>query len=198
MPASMRMATEADAAAVLGIYGPYCESTVISFEYAPPTVGQVAERISQITAHYPWLVLEEDGVVGYAYASRHAERAAYGWSVDTAVYIRPSHHRCGVGRALYATLFAVLRLQGYFKAYAGVTLPNAASVALHEAMGFERVGVFRGVGYKRGAWHDVAWFQMRLQPERPEPPAPVGIAEIVNTPLWFNAVSDGLTRYSGR
>jgi len=191
----IRMATEKDAAAVLAIYGPFCESTVISFEYEPPSIDDVASRITNVTTHSPWLVLDDRGVIGYAYASRHRERAAYAWSIDTAVYIHPAHHRRGVGRALYTALFHLLRRQGYFKAFAGVTLPNPASVGLHRAMGYQPVGVYRGVGYKHGAWRDVAYFQLMLQPERldPAPPRPVGaLADSID---WATAVETGLAEY---
>src|SRR5712671_631763 len=114
--AIIRLASQDDAAAVAAIYGPFCESTAVSFEYAAPSVEEMANRIQTMTTQLPWLVLEACGaVVGYVYASRHKERAGYGWSVDTAAYVSPAHHRRGVGRALYTTLFEVLRLQGYFK-----------------------------------------------------------------------------------
>ena len=169
------MATAADAAAIAAIYAPFCESTIVSFEYAPPSVEEMAGRITATTRQYPWLVLTEDeAVAGYAYASRHRERAAYAWCVDTAVYVSPDHLRQGIGRALYARLFQLLRLQGYVNAYAGVALPNPASVGLHQSVGFEPVGVYRRVGYKHGAWHDVAWFHAELQPPsaNPQPPRP--------------------------
>ena len=132
MTPAIRLAVKDDAAAVAGIYGPFCESTAVSFEYVPPSTEEIANRIRTITAQFPWLVLDDNGVVaGYAYATRHRERAAYGWSADTAVYVSPIHRRCGVGRALYTALCQLLRLQGYFKAYAGITLPNSASTGLH-------------------------------------------------------------------
>jgi phosphinothricin acetyltransferase len=115
--------------------------------------------------------------VGYAYASRHRERAAYQWSVDTTVYVRQGRQRRGVGRALYTALLGVLPLQGYVNAYAGVTLPNPASVGLHTAMGFQPVGTYRRVGWKLGRWHDVAWFQRPLGAGPVDdgvPPAPPG------------------------
>src|SRR5688572_1364455 len=115
MTANIRLARESDAAAIVQIYGPFCESTAVSFEYVAPSTDEIVNRIRTITMHLPWLILEDAGcVAGYAYASRHRERAAYGWSVDTAVYIGPDYHRRGVGRALYTTLFELLRLQGYF------------------------------------------------------------------------------------
>src|SRR4051812_49078465 len=131
MAATIRLASADDAAAVAAIYGPFCDSTVVSFEYAAPSTVEMTSRIAAITIQFPWLVLDDNGTVGgYAYASRHRDRAAYGWSVDVAVYVSPLHHRRGVGRALYTALFHLLRLQGYFKAYAGVTLPNQASTGL--------------------------------------------------------------------
>jgi phosphinothricin acetyltransferase len=200
MPGAMtpriRLAVENDAAAVASIYGPFCESTAVSFEFAPPSTEEIAKRIRSTTARFPWLVLEDDGVLaGYAYASSHRERAAYGWSVDTAVYVGPDHRRRGVGRGLYTTLFRLLRCQGYFKAYAGITLPNGASIALHEAMGFQLVGVYRGVGYKHGVWHDVAHYQVALQPERPDPDPPLPVSAVLESGGWTEALSLGLKQY---
>lgn len=192
---SIRMATDADAAAIAAIYGPFCESTVVSFEYIAPSVTEIAARMRRITEQYPWLVMDHGGVIGYAYASSHHERAAYAWSANTAVYIGPAHHRRGVGRALYTTLLELLRLQGYFKAYAGVTLPNPASTGLHLAMGYAPVGVYQGVGYKRGAWHDVAYFQLALQPERRDPEPPLPVSALVDSTGWAAAVEAGLARY---
>ena len=156
----------------------------------------MTNRIGTVTAQFPWLVLDAAGVVaGYAYATRHRERVAYGWSVDTAVYVSPIHRRCGVGRALYTTLFELLRLQGYFKAYAGITLPNSASTGLHEAVGFTLVGVYHGVGYKHGVWHDVAWYDIALQPERSNPGPPVPVSVLTDSSGWAEAVSQGLKHY---
>jgi L-amino acid N-acyltransferase YncA len=176
---TIRLATERDAAAVAAIYAPFCDSTAVSFESVAPSPEEMANRIRATTAQWPWLVLEIDGVVaGYAYASRHRDRAAYAWAVDTAVYVGDGHRGHGVGRALYTALVDFLRAQGYFKACAGITLPNPASVALHEAIGFKPVGVYRGIGYKLGAWHDVAWYELALQPERADPAPPKRRAEV--------------------
>jgi len=191
---SIRLATSEHAAAIADIYAPYCESTAVSFEVEAPSADEIAKRIAAITAQYPWLVLEDDGVAGYAYASRHRERAAYQWSVDVAVYVSRAQQRRGVGRALYTTLFDLLRHQGYFKAYGGITLPNPSSVGLHEATGFTLVGVYRGVGYKLGAWHDVAWYQKVLQPERAAPPPPASMPS-ASSAEWQNAVARGLQQY---
>jgi phosphinothricin acetyltransferase len=189
---TIRLATEQDAAAVAAIYAPFCDDRVVSFEYAAPTADVMATRIRTITTQWPWLVMDDAGsVAGYAYAGPHRERAAYGWAVDTAVYIGDGYRRRGVGRALYRTLFGLLRLQGYFKACAGITLPNPASVALHEALGFTIVGVYRGIGYKMGSWHDVAWYQAEIQPERADPPPPRPVFDFVGTSEWHKIVADG-------
>jgi L-amino acid N-acyltransferase YncA len=175
----IRFAEELDAAAIQAIYAPYCESSAVSFETKAPSVEEIVQRIHKISGQFPWIVGERDRrVIGYAYGSRHSERAAYQWSVDATVYVSPSAQRTGLGRALYTSLFRILALQGYYKAYAGITLPNSASVGLHEAMGFKPVGVYRGVGYKLGRWHDVGWWELSLRPESDEPPAPRSIQEI--------------------
>jgi len=194
--ATIRMAREADAAAIRAIYGPFCTATSVSFELEPPSEDEIASRVRSVTAGYPWLVLDDDGAVaGYAYAGRHSERAAYGWSVDATVYVAPSHLRRGVARALYTTLFELLRQQGFFKAHAVIALPNPGSIALHEAMGFASVGVYRGVGYKLGAWRDVAHYQLALQPERQNPDPPASPARLLDSPGWTDAVSRGLSHY---
>lgn len=175
----IRLATEADAAAVARIYAPFCESTAVSFETSAPSSEEMASRIRAVVAQWPWLVLEDRGnVAGYAYATKHRDRAAYMWAVDTAIYIDDGHRGRGVGRALYMALFDLLRVQGYFKACAGITLPNPASVGLHTAVGFIEVGVYRGIGYKNGAWHDVGWYELALQPERDNPALPKPISEV--------------------
>jgi len=160
----IRLATTDDAAAVAAIYRPYVAGTAISFEVAPPTTEEMRARMAGVLERLPWLVCEhERHVVGYAYASPHRAREAYQWSVDVAVYIQADQHRRGVGRKLYDELFAQLRRLGYVNAYAGITLPNPQSVGLHEAMGFQPVGVYRKVGFKLGKWCDVGWWHLQLQ-----------------------------------
>jgi phosphinothricin acetyltransferase len=189
---TIRLATPADAEQVQAVYAPYCH-TPISFETGPPDVEEVRGRLAKVLALYPWLVFEDGGeVLGYAYAGQHRERAAYRWSVDTSVYVRQGRHRRGVGRALYRSLLTLLPLQGFVNAYAGVTLPNPASVGLHQALGFQPVGVYRQVGYKYGAWHDVAWFQRPLQTRAGDPPLPRGLEEIRHTAEWAEAMNAGL------
>jgi L-amino acid N-acyltransferase YncA len=166
-----------DAAACAAIYAPYVRESAVSFEEEIPTVEEFAARIARTAATHPWLVCERDGAVaGFAYGARHRERAAYRWSADVSVYVDPAHRRRGIGRELYEALLAQLRAQRFQVACAGITLPNVASVGLHQSFGFEPVGIYRGIGWKAGAWRDVGWWQLRLLPpaddDRP-PPEPL-------------------------
>ncbi len=195
MTACIRMATEADAAAIADIYAPICIETAISFEESAPTVEEMARRIRTVTQTLPWLVLEDGGIAGYVYARPFRERAAYRWSVEVTVYVHEDHRRKGVARALYAALFRILTLQGYYKTYAGVTVPNAASESLHAAVGLVPVGVYHGVGYKYGAWHDVRFYEMALQPEQPVPEEPRAIQAVAQNAQWREALESGLALY---
>jgi L-amino acid N-acyltransferase YncA len=192
MSLHIRFAEPSDAPAIQSIYVPYCESTVISFESAAPTVEQMAKRMAKIMAQYPWLVCGEAGrAVGYVYGSQHRERAAYRWCVDATVYIARSHHRRGIGRALYATLFAMLRAQGYVNAYGGITLPNPGSVGVHESLGFKPIALYPAEGYKFGKWHDVGWWQLELQPHIADPAEPKSIAAIRDSVAIADALAAG-------
>ena len=188
----IRLALEDDGAAVAAIYRPYVETSVISFETAPPDASEMSRRIADTVADFPWLICEIDGrAAGYAYATRHRVRAAYLWSVDTSVYLDRQCWRCGIGRGLYASLFAILVAQGFYNAYAGITLPNPASVALHQAVGFEPVGVYTRTGFKHGGWHDVAWWQLTLQPHTASPQPPLALAALQSRSDWESLVSIG-------
>ena len=192
--AVVRLADGGDAEAVTAIYASIVASTAISFETEPPTVEEMAQRIDKTLAHWPWLVCDRGGeVLGYAYASRHRDRAAYQWSVDVSVYVHPRAHRSGVGRALYTSLVRLLALQGFYTAYAGITLPNAASVGLHEAIGFVPVGVYRKVGFKLGAWHDVGWWSLVLQPTVARPSSPIDLPALAGRPEVGAALTAGLS-----
>jgi L-amino acid N-acyltransferase YncA len=164
-----------DATRVAEIYAPYVRDTSISFEESPPSAPQMAARMANVLARTPWLVAESKTgrVVGYAYASPHRERAGYRWSVDIAAYVDTDWRGRGVGRALYAELVAILRRQRFVNAYAGIALPNPASVALHESMGMRLVGVYERVGFKHGSWVDVAWYGLRLTEPAGVPPEPI-------------------------
>ena len=163
-PTQIRQAVESDAAALLEIYRPAIQGSAISFELVVPAVDEFAGRIRKALASWQWLVAERGGeCVGYAYGSAHRERPAYRWSVEVSAYVHSSHHRQGIGRQLYLRLFDELAAKGFCHAYAGIALPNDASVALHRSVGFEPVGTFRNVGRKFGRWHDVGWFQRTLR-----------------------------------
>lgn len=146
------------------------EDSAISFEESVPDAAEFARRIERMRATHSFLVAEDEGgVVGFAYGGPHRERPAYRWATEVSVYIEERVRRQGVGRALYANLLPLLAGRGYVTALAGITIPNAASVALHEALGFERVGVYRQIGFKAGAWRDVGWWQKSLQPASAPP-----------------------------
>ncbi len=161
-----------DAAACAAIYTPHVEACPTSFEQVPPDAAELARRIARTAATHPWLVAERDGeVVGYAYACPHRTRAAYRWAADVSVYVAAAERRLGIGEALYGELLERLRRQRFQVACAGITLPNEASVGLHESLGFVAVGAFRRIGWKAGAWRDVGWWQLELIPPADGPPA---------------------------
>jgi L-amino acid N-acyltransferase YncA len=173
-PLHIRPATAADAAACAETYAPYVVGTSITFEVEPPTTEQFRARIAQAQAGHEWLVAQRDGtVLGYAYGHQFHERAAYGWTCETSIYLAVSLRRQGVGRALYQELLRRLAGRGYRRALAGIALPNEGSIGLHRALGFEDAGCYRRVGWKNGAWHDVAWMQRDLQPRESDPPVPI-------------------------
>ncbi|HEY6780488.1 MAG TPA: arsinothricin resistance N-acetyltransferase ArsN1 family B [Thermoleophilaceae bacterium] len=162
-----------DAAVCAAIYAPFVLSGPTSFEEVAPDEREMADRIARLTATHPWLVAERDGaLVGYAYACGHRARPAYRWSTDVSVYVDEQSRRLGIGRRLYGELLDRLRSQGFRIACAGITLPNEASVVLHERLGFAAVGVYRKIGWKAGAWRDVGWWQLDLSPEMDEPTEP--------------------------
>jgi phosphinothricin acetyltransferase len=171
----IRDATAADAEACAAIYAPYVTDTPITFELDVPDAAAMAARIAAAAERYAWLVAEDGGrVIGYAYGGPYKVRAAYRWACEVSVYVDRGHHRAGAGRALYDALLARLAARGYRMAIAGMTLPNDASVGLHRAMGFEPIGTYRRIGYKHGAWHDVAWTQRPLTSDSgdDQPPEP--------------------------
>ncbi|MGH7576747.1 MAG: GNAT family N-acetyltransferase [Longimicrobiales bacterium] len=213
-PAHLRLARIADAPAIHAIYAPIVRETAISFEWDPPDVEEIADRMARTVERLPWLVavgaadalatdkvrdtrtahpvvdprstasaLEvhvaaDETVLGYAYATPYRTRVAYRWSTEVSVYVAQAAQRRGVGRRLYNALFALLRAQNYHIAYAGITVPNAASVTLHEALGFERIGVFPDAGFKLGAWHDVLWMHRELAPAVSDPREPLPLSHV--------------------
>jgi phosphinothricin acetyltransferase len=170
---NVRPARPDDARAIAAIYAPYVTDGVISFEADPPDTAEMARRMTAGGDRYPWLVAEDGhAVVGYSYAAPFHRRAAYGWAVETTVYVAGDAHRRGVGRALYTALLDGLTRQGFTRAIGVIALPHPASVALHEAFGFRLVGVNEAVGYKHGRWIDVGIWQRALATPN-VPPEPV-------------------------
>jgi L-amino acid N-acyltransferase YncA len=166
-PCVIRPADSSDAAGCLALYAPFVRDTAVSFETEVPTIAETVRD-------FPWLVAESAGaVIAYAYARRHRERPSYRWSAEVSVYVARESRRRGIARDLYSTLLDVLRRQGYANAYAGIALPNPASVAFHESMGFEPVGIYKKVGFKLGRWHDVGWWSLRLTDATAPPVEPV-------------------------
>lgn len=188
MSAVIRLASAADAADILQIYRPIVQNTHISFEQTAPTVREIADRIDKTLRQYPWLAGEVNGrLAGYAYASAFRARAAYQWTAETTVYIHADFQRRGVSRALYTSLLAILREQGYCSALGVIALPNEASIRAHESLGFRKVGVIRNVGHKAGAWRDTGWWQLELRQAPDKPQAPLSIKHLA-TENHFNAL----------
>jgi len=175
----VRAALLKDAPAIAEIYAPIVRDTSISFEIDPPDAELMAERIRGGSATHPWLVAELDGmVVGYAYASRFRDRPAYRWSVEVSAYVSESMRGRGIGRSLHQALLEILQRQGFRSAFAGIALPNPASVAMHEAVGFTLLGVYREVGFKHGRWHDVGWWRRGLSEALAIPAEPIPFASL--------------------
>ena len=179
---AIRMATEQDIPRILAVYGPYVETTCISFEYTVPTREEFTQRFASYTARFPWLVWEEDGqILGYAYGSAPWTRAAYGWSAEASVYVAPQAHRRGIGRALYEALEKLIFAQGYRVIYCLITTDNPGSVAFHQALGYRVVAELPGCGYKFGKELGIFYMEKRQNlTEYPSAP-PIPIGELVKS-----------------
>ena len=174
-----RFATPEDAPVIAQIYAPFVEGSAVSFEMLPPDAETMAGRIDKLWPGHPWIVAEEDGrVLGYAYGSPYRERKAYQWAVEVTVYLDETARGKGLGRMLYAVLIDLLIRQGFTKAYGVVTLPNPASAALHEAAGFRPFAVYKDIGFKNGAWHDVGWWERDLATGVTPPADPVPLSAL--------------------
>ena len=162
--AIIRPVAAADAEAIARIYNYYILNTVITFEEDPISAEDMAVRIAETQGlPLPWLVAVVEGaIVGYAYARKWRPRSAYRYSVETTIYLEHGHEGRGIGRSLYAALLPLVRERGMHVAIGGVALPNDASIALHEKLGFERVATFRQVGFKHDRWVDVTYLQLVL------------------------------------
>ena len=176
----IRVAEARDAEQIAAIYKPYVEKTAITFEEEPPTAEEIAAKIAKVGATFPFIVFEEPAarageaptILGYAYATRYRERAAYRWSLEDSVYVREDTQGRGIGRALLAALVALLRELGYVKIYAVITPPNPPSVALHERLGFVPLGRFADTAYKLGAWQAIDWMELSLREPSSLPAGP--------------------------
>jgi len=189
VPATIRLVRGSDAAAIREILVPIVRDTVISFELEPPSEEELRERMREVLALTPWLVLEKDGrLLGYAYAGTFRKRAAYRWTVETSIYVHHDARGRGVGRTLYATLLECLRLQGFRLAIGGIALPNDASVSLHESLGFTKKAVFADVGWKLGRWVDVGFWEYALFPASAPLPDPRPFTEFAAAPEFRDAL----------
>jgi phosphinothricin acetyltransferase len=192
MAITIRLAGEQDAEQTLAIYAPVVQYTSCSFEMTPPTIYDMRQRITKTLERLPWLSCDADGAVcGYAYANPHRVRAAYQWSVEVSVYVHPDYRQRGVARGLYTSLTGLLKLQGFYNAFAGITLPNEGGVRLHEATGFEEVGIYPNVAYKLGAWHDVAWWHLSLRDSVAAPEPLVHFPDLQASPDWEATITAG-------
>jgi L-amino acid N-acyltransferase YncA len=167
----IRSALSSDAERVLGIYREFVTQSAVTFETDPPDVDEMRARIQTALGGYAWLVFEEaPNILGYAYANRFHIRPAYRWSVEVSVYLGPRSQGKGIGRSLLDSLLDALVVRGYVNAFAGIALPNPASIRLFESRGFEQIALQKQVGFKLGRWHDVGWWQLRLAPATVPPP----------------------------
>lgn len=172
----IRIAKREDGPACAEIYAPFVEKTDFTFELTAPTGDEMSGRIADTLLLRPWLVWDDGEIRGYAYAAKYRDRPAYQWCTEVSVYVRGDSHRRGIARALYGELLALLAKQGYVNAYAVIGGANAVSIAFHEAVGFTKFAVYRGVGFKLGQWRDVAWLEktIRTRVPDPAPPTPFG------------------------
>jgi len=166
----------------LDIYAYYVVNTSITFETSVPSLEEFSKRIADVTKNYPWLVCLQDGkIVAYAFAKMHRPTGAYLWSPEVTIYVANDFRGNGIGRKLYSALFAILKLQGYYNVFAGVVIPNAQSIGLHKALGFEEIGLFKNIGFKLESWHSAQWFQRSLGQTELIPTQPKSMLEIIGS-----------------
>lgn len=174
-----RLATISDAASILDIYTPYILNTAFTFETDIPTIQNFEVRINTYQENWPWLVYEHEGVIaGYAYATKHRERAAYQWCVESSVYVHGKFQQKGIAKSLYNTLFEILKFQGCRNVYAGITLPNDKSISFHKKFGFTWLADYKNIGYKLNQWNTVSWWQLQLNEYADNPKAPIKFPEV--------------------
>lgn len=191
---AIRIATVKDLEQILSIYGPYVENTTVSFEYEVPSMAEFRARFEGITAQFPWLVWEEDGIIaGYTYACAPFSRAAYRWCAEPSIYLRPEFHGKGIGRKLYTALESLLRMQGYRLSYAIVTSENAASLDFHRSMGYSLLAEFPHCAYKHGKCLGIIWMEKRLLSAEMPSKSPVSFPSIVENGKNFKKILDNLS-----
>lgn len=180
---NVRIANLNDAEGILQIYEPHVLQDACTFEYRVPSVEEIQTRINKCLQKFPWIVCEiENRIAGYVYASPHREREAYQWTCETSVYVHHDFAGKRIGAALYKALFQILKTQGLVNVYAGITLPNKASVVLHEKSGFQLFAEYENIGYKLGQWHKVGWWKLQINNHETKP----------TPPLFFPAVDSAL------
>lgn len=176
---SIRLATPKDAASILEIYAPFILNTAVTFETELPTIESIEHRIISYQQDWPWLVCEiDDTIAGYAYATKHRERAAYQWCAESSVYVHDRFQQKGIAKALYNALLSILKYQRCINVYAGITLPNAKSISFHEKFGFAKIADYKNIGYKSGSWHTVSWWELHLNRHSDSPALPVKFREV--------------------
>lgn len=174
-----RMVDVADTEEILEIYKPYVTNTVITFEYDVPSIEEFKSRIEDISSQYPYIVCTyKDKIVGYAYAHKYAERAAYQWDVEASIYLDMNYKSLGIGKILYKKMIDILKLQNVQNVYACVTSANEKSIKFHQKLGFEFIGVFKDTGYKFDKWYDVTWFGMSINDKDGKPKELKSIKEV--------------------
>jgi len=190
---SISLVKDSDALPILNIYRPIVESTAISLEYNAPSLQSLKKRMVDALDLWPWLVFRDgEKLAGYTYAGAFRQRPGYKWSTELSVYVALGHQKKGIATALYTSLIAILSIQGYRNAYAGITLPNPTSVSFHQSVGFKHIGTYQKVGYKLGKWHDVGWWALTIQNHLVDPELPLPISKLKDTQIFNEAISAGL------
>lgn len=188
----LRIIDDIDIAQVIEIYAPFILNTVVTFENKVPSVNEFKNRIDHYLEYFPWLVADDGGkIAGYAYASKYRDRIAYQWVVEISVYMHPDYKKKGIAKKLYEALLDILRLQGIYRIYAVIGLPNDESVKFHEKMGFSWFASYKNTGYKLGRWRDTGWWEFVLKQADEEPAPPVFFPE-----LDKNKITEILKKYS--
>ena len=190
----IRIATTDDIPQILAIYGPYIEHSTASFEYTVPSEEAFRERFLRITKQFPWLVWEEEGrILGYAYASRPFERAAYQWCAEDSVYLLPQAHGKGIGKKLLTALEKILTYQGYRVVYAIITSENERSLAFHRRCGYAFLAEMPHCGVKFGKSLGIVWMEKRLSSVEIPSNTPFSWPEIGQNERSFSDILDILS-----